>query len=66
MKVRRTADQREGNCHCLPLTLIVGDGEVGGAVRQSWISGMFKALMFNLIILFCFVLIVINVNTTDV
>lgn len=62
----RTADRREGNGHGLPLTLIVGDRELGGAVRQNCVSGDFESLKFNLEILFCFVLIVISVNTTDI
>lgn len=51
--VERTADQREGNGHGLPLILIVADGEVGGAVRQNWVSGILESLKFKLEFLFC-------------
>lgn len=64
--MERTADRREGNGHGLPLTLIAGDGGVGGAVRQSWVSGFFESLKLNLEVLASFVLIAINVYTTDV
>lgn len=51
--MERTADRREGNGHGLPLTLIVGDGEVGGTVRQSWVTQVFESLKFNSETLFC-------------